>query len=468
MGKRKNSLNQLTSSMMHFCLRKKKENDFPIPLINYNVTDNFWGKLQWDNDFQGIYSFELIEHFICEYMLAFEKDNIESTDVEIFLVKLKEHLHLNLEEFWVISPLTGALLSKNVIIGDNLLFLDGNTEEGQEYLKNLIGDYYDYATEKKFNADYKDVLICYKINCQADYINDYYSVYSFYLNALIHLYYYANVYPDFDYNEREMEYMLRQTCRVPMRDIPDTKRIIFYARNRGVRQALYETGCKLDLSFFENTEHLTNFEEMTRYLLKELPTQDELIYKLLKVSRIFKSALTSEEKNILPGLSVSIVLYMTASESLYLKRDDSKRNTLKAIFSSMYNGTDFSSEDIKEIVDRMYKMRSEFVHGGTFTYKDYNDDFSSGPNTDLLFNFKKIFCMNMYQIIQHLLELDTSKRTLEYFENYIDPHKGEESDSPNGEDSNKKICFKIDEVTVEKIEELQSLLNKRKEELNNV
>lgn len=460
MGKRKKSLKQLTGSLMYFCLRKKKENDFPIPLINCNVTDNFWEKLQWDKDFQGIYSFELIEHFIGEYMLAFEKESIEDTDVEIFLDKLKEHLQLNLEEYWLISPLKGALLSKNIMLSDNLIFLDGNTDEGQVYLKNLIGDYYNYVTEKRFNADYKDVLICYKIKCQADYINDYYNVISYFLNAILHLYYYANVYPNYNYKENVMEYMFKQTCRLPMRDVQDTKRIILFSqRNPNLRLARYETNCKLDLSFFENAAHLTNFEEMTKYLLEEIPTQDKLVNKLLKVVRIFRSAVSSEENNILPGLSMAIVLFMTASEALYLKRDDAKRDSLKAIFASIYNGTDFSSIQIKEIIDSMYSQRSEFVHGGTITYRDYNDNFSSGPNTNLLSNFKKVFSINLYNIIQHILELDTSERTLKYFESYIDSHKV-------SEENTKQICFKIEEITVEEIEKLQILLNARKEELN--
>lgn len=40
---------------MYYCLKLKRENQFPKPLINHNVTDNFWEVIQWDERFQGIY-----------------------------------------------------------------------------------------------------------------------------------------------------------------------------------------------------------------------------------------------------------------------------------------------------------------------------------------------------------------------------------------------------------------------------
>jgi hypothetical protein len=425
LGKRKNNLNDFAKALMYFCLKLKRENQFPIPLINHNVTDNFWDKIQWDERFQGIYSFEMVEHFICYYMLEFSKEKVDDSDVENFLDDLEEYLQANLEEYWLIAPLTGALLSKNSIVSDNLIFLAGNKEEAQEYLQNLIGEeFYNYISEKRFNTDFNDVLIGYKIKCQAEYIGSYYNIFSFYLNSMLHLYYYANIYPNYDYNTNKVNYMMESIYRLPLRDFEDTKRIILFSqRNPTQRVARHETDCQLDLSFFENEQHLTNFIGIMGYLLKEIPTQDKLVNKLLTSLKIFKSALSSEEKDIFTGISMTIVLLTTASEALFLKDHDLKRESLKAIFSSIYEGTDFSSNQVKNIVDKIYTVRSEFVHGGTFTFKDFNSDFSSGQNTNLLNDFKKVFCKSMYQIIEQILKLNPTDRTIEFFEEYINSHK---------------------------------------------
>ncbi|GAF14156.1 hypothetical protein JCM19046_4173 [Bacillus sp. JCM 19046] len=358
-------------------------------------------------------------------MLEFSKEKVDKSDVEGFLEELEKYLQANLEEYWLVAPLTGALLSKYSIVSENLFLLAGNKEEAQEFLQNLIGkEFYNYVTEKRFNTDYKDVLIGYKIKCQSEYIETYYNIFSFYLNSMLHLYYYANIYPNYDYDSNEIHYMMRNVYRLPLRDFVDTKRIILFSqRNPSHKIARHETDCQLDLSFFENEEHLTNFIEMIRYLLKVIPTQNKLINKLLNSIKIFKAALSSEEKELFMGISMTIVLLTTASEALFLNQNDIKRESLKAIFSSIYEGTDFSSNQVKDIVDKIYTLRSEFVHGGTFTFKDFSSDFSSGQNTKLLNDFKKVFSKSIYQIIEQMLKLNPNDRTMAFFEDYINLHK---------------------------------------------
>ncbi|MGD7009490.1 hypothetical protein [Metabacillus sp. 84] len=425
MAKKRKSLNDFAKALMYFCLKLKRENHFPVPLINYNATDNFWEKIQWDERFQGIYSFELVELFICNYMLVFPKQTVNKTDVENFLDDLESYLKNNLEEYWLIAPLTGALLSKEIIVSDNLIFLDGNKEEAQEYLKKLIGErFYNYITEKRFNTDYKDVLIAYKIKCQAEYIGTYYNFFAFYLNALVHLYYYANVYPYYEYKTNIVKYRMNSTFSLPLRSSENMERIILSSqRNPMLRVARHQTDCELDLSFFEHKENLTNFIEMMKYLLKEIPTHDKLINKFLNSVKIFKSALSVEDKDIFTGISITIVLLSTASEALLLKHSDIKRESLKAIFSSIYEGDDFSSNQVKEIVEKIYTLRSEFVHGGTFTYMDFNSDFSDGNNTRLLNDFKRVFCKSVYQIIEEILKLNPTERTIDFYEEYINSQK---------------------------------------------
>lgn len=423
--KRKKSLNDLTKALMYFCLKLKRENQFPQPLINHKVTGNFLEVIQWDERFYGVYSFELIEHFICDYMLEFSKEKVDECDVASLLEELEKYLQANLEEYWLIAPLTGTLLSKYSIVRENLFLLAGNKEEAQEYLQNLMGqEFYNLVTEKRFNTDYKDVLIGYKIKCQSEYIKTYYNIFSFYLNAMLHLYYYANIYPDFDYKTNEMLYMMLRMYRLPSRDFADNKRIILFSqRNPDHRLAGHETDCQLDLSFLENDEHLTNFIEVISYLLNVIPTQDKLIRKLLNSLEIFKTALSYEEKDLFTGISMTIVLLTTASEALFLNHNDKKKESLKAIFSSIYKDTDFSSNQVKDIVDKIYKLRSEFVHGGTSIFKDFNSDFSIGPNTELLNNFKKVFSKSMYEIIEQILKLNPNERTISFFEDYINLYK---------------------------------------------
>ncbi len=64
---------------------------------------------------------------------------------------------------------------------------------------------------------------------------------------------------------------------------------------------------------------------MISYLLKVIPTQDKLIRKLLNSLKIYKAALSYEEKDLFTGISMTIVLLTTASEAMFLNPNDKKK-----------------------------------------------------------------------------------------------------------------------------------------------
>lgn len=422
-----NKIEQLTHKLLTFYLTLMKNKEKDILLLETKPGDDFFNELYSEQRFRGIYSFDLIEDFIDSYMSQFKKNKIDYQDVVNFLNELESYLMKNLQEYWIIAPLSDALLSHSEIFSDNLLFLNLTKESSKDYLKNLLGDdYFDHINQKYKNLDisFDDVVIGYKITCQTNYIENYYNVLAHSLNALIHLYYYAEIYPQYDHSSKKIEYLLKKIDIPSLNKSKDLNFIILTAeRNKLLKPTRYDTTCKLDLSFFYEKTHMDNFMQLVSFLLKEIPTRNILIKKLLHSILLFKSSIELESKNNYLGLSLPAILLTTASESLLLNDKDSKKINLKNILSSVYKKTDYSNKDVKNVVHQMYSLRSEFVHGGTRIYKDFKDDFSIGDTSKLFLNYKRILSGCIYDLSNYMLSLDETERTIDSFEQYIQKYK---------------------------------------------
>lgn len=362
-----------------FLSKKRREKDFPIPLININVVDSFWEKLYQNNRFKGIFSFEIAEAFILEYMGNYTSNTVGDNDIHNFITTLQQVLKANVTDFWFFTQLKGALLNQSVIRGQSVVILDGNNSNGQLELKRIIGDdFYDEIMQKQYlNTDYKDILIGYQIASQTESMMQNANAMAFFVNATLHLYYYAYIYPEFDYSSKKIEYQMRQKFTLPMRDTEDIKRIILSSTlNSDLRVARYDTSCELDLTFLAEASHMEKFNKLLDTLIKTYPANKKIVQDVLGVLKFFKGAI-EQKRNVFLGASMSIVLLTTARESLFPKTEGTIRDNLKNRMSTTYNGSTFNQQEIFDLVDVMYTARSEFVHSGSMFYNE----------SDQLFNF---------------------------------------------------------------------------------
>lgn len=366
----KKDLEFFTKALMNFCLKKRREKDFPIPLININVLDSFWEKLYQDDRFKGIFSYEIAEAFILEYMGNYTGNTVGDNDIHNFITALQQILKANVTDFWFFSPLKGALLNQSVIRGQSMVILNGNNSNGQLELKRIIGDdFYEEVMQKHYlNTDYKDILIGYRIVSQTEAMMYNANAMSFFVNAALHLYYYAYIYPDFNYGNQKIKYQLRKKFTLPMRDTEDIKRIILSSTlNSDLRVARYDTSCELDLTFLAEASHMAKFNKLLDTLIKTYPVNKKMVQDVLGVLKFFKGAI-EQKRNLFLGSSMSIVLLTTASESLFPKTEGTIRDNLKNRMSTTYNGSAFNQQEIFDLVDIMYTARSEFVHSGSMFY----------------------------------------------------------------------------------------------------
>ncbi|MER2009734.1 MAG: hypothetical protein ABS939_20045 [Psychrobacillus sp.] len=311
------------------------------------------------------------------YMDDYVGDTVEQTDINAFITALQEVLRANISDFWCFSPLKGALLTQSVIKGESLIVLDGNNSNGQSELKKTIGNkFYNYIMAKHYlNTDYKDVQIGYRMAKQTETMMQNANSIAFFINATLHLYYYAYIYPECRYDSKEIEYMMKRTFRLPIRDGEDIKRIILSSTlNSDLRVARYNTSCEMDLTFLEDASHIEKFNKLLDILIKTYLVNDKIVQDVLGVLKFFKGAI-EQQKDLFLGASMSIVLLTTASEALFPKTEGTIRDNLKNCMTATYRGSEFTHQEIFDLVDAIYTFRSEFVHSGSMFYNQSNQLF---------------------------------------------------------------------------------------------
>lgn len=129
--------------------------------------------------------------------------------------------------------------------------------------------------------------------------------------------------------------------------------------------------CPIPLNFMGKQNYQEVFLKLfPAYLASH--SADSFGRQCINAHRLFQLGYQQKKKQ--ENESVSLVLYMTALESLLTEDELGKRKRLAKILPQLIQIPGHTPQEIEKIVDVMYKHRSEFVHGGRAVHIKYEDD----------------------------------------------------------------------------------------------
>ncbi|MEK5332706.1 hypothetical protein [Lysinibacillus sp. FSL W8-0992] len=407
----------------------QQQNNIPNNLFEVEIVEKFYSELLKDLSFSKAFSLTLVEDFIRNYLLHIQND-FSTHDVSEFLSNLKEHLNLNLQDFWIIGELNGSYVETDMITSNIKIISGPNIKQK---LKEFFSDSEIEHLSKKFkNRLFEYPLIAIKIRAQSEFINDFGSTCLMYANALLYIFAAKEKLPSKDFKIESMfnktYYKEASKCRISS-ILCKGERDLFTVR------ANFDTRCEFNLNFLQSSEKLQQFEELYYYIVNQFFQKNAVRSKVITALKLYRQAvLLEEENNNLTGISTSIVLLNAASECLLLKKENNKKKSLINLYTELLKNHNIQ-ENINQTVGKFYNKRSAFVHEGKMTFKDYKENFSDGENTTLLNSYKYILSLLIFEIV-NLSKTYSSLRSWYNYLNQINENSLDSGNNSHSEPSN--------------------------------
>ena len=381
-------LRRFALALLYYCKDKGSCN---LSFTGDRPLQNLLVKISEHSQFKDIFEVEIAEHLICSYLvmvMSQGKSSFNNADADALINDLYLKLKQNISEQWIIFPLKGAYLTKTIRFKD-FVFISGNIEEKTEVLRKLgktskskVIERINHTSSSKSRHFFEHPLLAIRVKHQYGYVFNMARKFSFYANCILHAIYLGKVHPDYEIPLLHSSY-----------GIDDANHLLIYANKDSRIQHLhagFNTTCRLNLEFMvEEKGYIKLFSNIFNKLMHDSP--GAVSFKFLQGFKFLKQAIDLEsKKDIYQGISISLLLLTTASESILLKREDAKRNTLAVLYSRLVKFDSLTDIEIANVLNKVYGWRSEFVHGGTEIYTDYNSDFSVGRTTQTYVLYKKI------------------------------------------------------------------------------
>lgn len=380
-------LRRFAMALLYYCKRK---GDCDLSLTDDRPLINLLEKVSEHSQFKEIFEVEIAEHIVCSYLdtvMSQGKNSFDTDDADEFLNNLYLQLKQNICEHWIIFPLKGAYLTETIRFKD-FVFISGDIEEKTDVLRRLgktskskAITRVNHTSTSKSEHFFEHPLLAIRVRHQYGYVSNIARRFSFYANSILHALYWGKIHPNYELPLLHNQY-----------GIEDANHLLIYA-NEDWRikhlPACFNTNCKLNLDFLKEKTYIRLFSAIFNVLMHS--RSGNLSIKFLHGLKFLKKSIDLESKeDIFQGLSISLLLLTTASESILLKREDAKRDRLSVLYSRLVNLDNLTNIEIANLLNKIYGWRSEFVHGGTEIYRDYNDDFSDGITTNTYITYKKI------------------------------------------------------------------------------
>ncbi len=128
--------------------------------------------------------------------------------------------------------------------------------------------------------------------------------------------------------------------------------------------------CKLDLDFMAEEKYQNIFNNLF-HSFALFDNGDDLTYKFMNSYVLYFRGLV--QSRIHHDDSLTLLLYITALESLMTEGQAEKRLRLAAMIPKLIHIDEFTSFELATIIDELYKQRNNFVHGGQtprFSYEN--------------------------------------------------------------------------------------------------
>ncbi|OMF05713.1 HEPN domain-containing protein [Paenibacillus sp. FSL H7-0942] len=340
-------------------------------------------------DFANRISLELTENFLCGYVSEpsiRQKSSYSTQDIQALLHALTQHLGVNRIDHWILIPLRNAYLTCSVRYKD-FRFISGDFNEKTETLRKLCR----YSTMKfqshiehlirKSPGFFEHPILAIRIRDHNEYVrNDIQRQAFFSISFLQAIYWSLNrqdEIPPFSHRYRENK----------------TDHMMIFGRMEwqlGTVPFMINAHCNINLDWLLDKKNVKLFDSLYQCFLRRT-TPNELSYKFLNGYKFFKKAIESEErKDFFERLGSPIMNLVIACETVLLAERVPKRYSLSFLMPNLTKLTDLNPADCALLTNEMYTLRSEYVHGGTEIFHDFNDNFGPGKTSTKYIQFKRM------------------------------------------------------------------------------
>lgn len=421
-------LRRFALSYLFSCKSKTSIELEEMSFLNNRPLRNFLETIVTHPDFQDIYDFDLAENLLCNYVQDPSVRNLTTytvQDADNLLQTFHSNLSANVAEHWVLFPLNKAYLSSTVRFS-NFAFIAGSYEQKAEVLKKLGKTTIGVAKRRISHVmntrslgfvDYP--LLAIRIHHQFGHVFHHSRRIAFLSNSILQVIYWAKIYPEYNlplisqrFNPNISEHMM-----VYSNEDTRTKSLPFR----------FNATCKINLDWISEKENQKILKNLYNILVN-IHELNPLTLRFYKSLIFFKKAIESEEReDMFEGIGLPLLNLTIAAETILLATQDQKRAGLSSLIPRLVKFTDISPEDCSLLVNDIYTWRSEYVHGGSETYHDFNDDFSPGITTIKFINFKRsiasLICrapyfINMMQKRSHQNPINILDSWFKYLKNH--------------------------------------------------
>ncbi|HDR4868746.1 TPA: hypothetical protein QCR55_005231 [Bacillus cereus] len=418
------SLRRFAKAALYYCNRNNK---WDVDMHSDKPLKTLLEKIYEHPRFSAIFEVEIAESIINSYLEDIhiqQQTNYGDQDADQFLEYIYENLYINIKERWIIFPLKGAFLSKTVKYKD-FIFISGDRNEKLNTLKKIFKVSLNETKtrmqhiERKSSSFLQHPLVAIRVKHQYSYVFYRARHIGLYTNSILHAIYWGNVYPKYKLplfsNIHQNEHInILLTCGTTE-----------YEFNNAPLN--FNANCFINLDWLLEKKYIKLLDLIYQEMV--MKTHNPVSQKFLNGINFFKRAIEVENSNdITQGLGTPLLLLTIASENILLKHKDSKRDRLRVLFPCLVNWDVMDKNEFSSLISQIYTWRSEFVHAGIELYKDYNEDFSSGPNTKQYINFKvavsKLLCRSPYfiRLVNNRFVKQDSIRHIDLWNTYLDNH----------------------------------------------
>lgn len=299
-------------------------------------------------------------------------------DISSFYISLvssvKTSFEKNKGEHFVIIPLHGSRLNKQITFGNKMFYLIPAEENEQtlfNYLSNAMTiDYkkcvnmFEHTKNSRSQDFFKHNLLLIRIENQTSNVKSNAITIAIRTIYLIHMLHWAlNTTEDVFFSIKKLSFdWLKENHHVVIMS-NDEWRCGHGNTWNGVPK------CQIDLQFLEDKKYQTIFSHLfTEFLIKP---GDELTHRFVNSLVLLNRGFQFEIKK---DSALATLLYTTSAEALLAAGKNEKRLRFAAILSKLICIEGKTQTEIANILESVYKKRNNFVHAGQSPFYEYRDD----------------------------------------------------------------------------------------------
>jgi hypothetical protein len=304
-----------------------------------------------------------------------DKSSVTDADAEQLLARLAENIEINAADHWIIVPLRDAELQTTIRF-KNFALIGGTRDEKIDALGKLcrislqkVSDSVEHTETSRSPGFFAHPLLAIRIKHQTNNVERLAKRYALWCLCALHTIYWAYIYPA---NPRSR---IRNA-----RDVVDREKacqhLCIYAKEDwrwGHQPFTSSPQCSFNLGWLEIPAHQRRFTALFTSVI-EMPSQDNLTFLFYRSLRFFGRAISIRQSaEEFEGMGITLLYLMIAAEGILLNNNYEKRLRLSVLLPRLAKYPGYTVNDCTAALDRVYRLRSDFVHSGTDFYPFYEE-----------------------------------------------------------------------------------------------